>query len=265
MSEPEMSEPVISQPVLRIDGLTKSFGGVTAVADLSLTVAAGERVGLIGPNGAGKTTLINLISGLLLPDRGQIYLANTDISRSSPQHRWRSGLGRTFQIASAYNQLDIGTNVGLAVAQYYRRATWSPLRGLPNSAFDQADDLLATVGLAVDPKTPVNTLAYGQVKRLELAIALANRPRLLLLDEPMAGVGREGDSNLVSLASDALFTDDNPLSAMLFTEHDMDVVFGQATRILVLDQGQLIADGPPDQIAADDRVRAVYLGEAIEP
>ncbi|MBV6633954.1 MAG: ABC transporter ATP-binding protein [Alphaproteobacteria bacterium] len=250
-------------PVLAVRNLTKSFGGVLAVNEVSFAINPGERVALIGPNGAGKTTLINLISGLLRPDGGTAQLNAQDISAASAQARCKAGMARTFQIASAFGQLDVITNVALAIAEYDGQATWNPFAGLPAPTYGKARDILDRVDLNKPDGTMVSALAYGETKRLELAIALASEPRLLLLDEPMAGVGRDGETNLVATATDALLKEGGGNRALLFTEHDMDVVFDQATRILVLDQGSLIADGKPDQVANDDLVRAVYLGEEL--
>lgn len=244
--------------LLTVSRLTRRFGGVAACDGVDFTITHGERVALIGPNGAGKTTLFHLLSGLIRPDAGTITLAGRDITRLTPPARLRAGLARTFQIARGFDSLDLIDNVALAVsAARPGWRGWHPLR--PPAAADRAEALrlLARLQLADWRESPVATLPYGLRKRLDLAIALAGRPKLLLLDEPMAGVALDERDQLMALARDAMA---GPDRALLFTEHDMEVVFGHATRVLVLEHGRLLADGTPDDIRANPAVQAIYLG-----
>jgi branched-chain amino acid transport system ATP-binding protein len=245
-------------PLLSVRNLAKHFGGVRAVDGVSFDLAPGERLALIGPNGAGKTTLFNLLSGLLPADSGSLSLAGQDITRLPPHRRLRRGLSRTFQIASPFRSLSLADNVALAAAARAGRPSWRCLTGLPRKAVAEARELLEAVGLDPDSKQPVSALAYGDQKRLELAIALAGQPRVLLMDEPMAGVPHGEREALMQLAASRM---SGPEQALIFTEHDMAVVFGHATRIIVLAEGRLIADGAPREIAVNPAVQQVYLGE----
>lgn len=244
-------------PLLEVRHLAKSFGGVEAVRDASFAVAPGEMVALIGPNGAGKTTCFNLVNGQLAPDRGEVLLAGRSIAGLSPRAIAARGVGRTFQVAATFASMTVRENVELALLAHARRH-----RGLFGSmaAVDraEADALLDRVRMLKFADQGCATLAYGDAKRVELALALAGSPRLLLMDEPTAGMSPRSRDRVMRVAADLARAEN---IAVLFTEHDMDVVFGYADRIVVLDRGAIIAAGTPEAIRADARVQAVYLGE----
>ena len=243
--------------LLRVTGLAKSFGGVKAVREVSFDVAAGELVALIGPNGAGKTTCFNLVNGQIVPDSGTVRLGGRRIDGLPPRAIARLGVGRTFQVAATFASMTVRENVAVALAAH---AGAHRGFGADGSRFRaQADALLERVRMSRFADQGCATLAYGDHKRVELALALAGEPRLLLMDEPTAGMSPRSRGRVMELAA-ALARDRG--IAVLFTEHDMDVVFGHADRIIVLDHGAIIAEGPPAAIRADPRVQAVYLGEA---
>jgi branched-chain amino acid transport system ATP-binding protein len=243
---------------LEVRNLSKAYGGVQALRDVSFTVRPGELVAMIGPNGAGKTTCFNTLNGQLVPDAGEIRLGEASIAGLPPHRIWRLGVGRTFQITATFGSLSVRENVQVALLSFHRK-----LKSVFGSAVrmfrDEAEALLERVGMREQAERACGVLAYGDLKRVELAIALANRPRLLLMDEPTAGMAPDERGALMRLAA-ALAKSDN--IAVLFTEHDMDVVFAHASRVLVLHQGELIAAGDPAQVQADPRVREVYLGDA---
>ena len=243
---------------LVVRGLSKSYGGVHAVRDVSFSVASGELVALIGPNGAGKTTCFNALNGQLPPDAGTVELDGKPLTGQAPRNIWRLGVGRTFQITATFGSMTARENVQMALASYHRRL-FSPFSALRELAVGDGDALLERVGMLAQATKRCAELAYGDLKRVELAIALANRPRLLLMDEPTAGMAPDERGALMQLASSLARTDG---IAVLFTEHDMDVVFGHADRVLVLYGGELIAAGSPAEIQADPRVQEVYLGAA---
>ena len=242
--------------VLEVAGLKKAFGGVQAVADVSFTVAAGQMLALIGPNGAGKSTCFNMLSGQLRPDAGRVRLAGRDITGLAPRRIWRMGVGRTFQITATFASMTVRENVQMALLSHHREIwrLWCAARFCHVAA---ADALLEPLGLAAQADTAAGVLAYGDLKRLELAMALAHGPRLLLMDEPTAGMAPAERTALMRLTRDLAVARG---IAVLFTEHDMDIVFSVADRILVLHQGALIAEGEGAAIRADARVREVYLG-----
>ena len=244
------------EPVLMVDRLRKAFGGVNAVIDVSFRVNAGERVALIGPNGAGKTTCFNLVNGQLVPDAGSIALTGKRIEGLPPREIARRGVGRTFQVAATFASMTVRENVQMALVAHDNRqgAITAHAGDLFRSG---ADVLLERVRMTRFADQGCATLAYGDAKRVELAMALAGRPRLLLMDEPTAGMSPRSRGRMMDLAS-TLAREEN--IAVLFTEHDMDIVFGHADRVIVLDRGRIIAEGPPDMIRADARVQAVYLG-----
>lgn len=242
--------------ILNVAGISKSFGGVRAVADVSFSVAAGEMLALIGPNGAGKSTCFNMLNGQTPPDSGRVTLQGRDITGLSPRRIWRLGVGRTFQITATFASMTVRENVQVALLAHHRRV-WRFLRPASGWFGAEADGLLAQVGMAEQASRAAGVLAYGDLKRLELAIALANAPALLLMDEPTAGMAPSERVALMRLARDLA---SQRGIAVLFTEHDMDVVFGVADRILVLNRGELIAEGDGPAIRGDARVRAVYLG-----
>jgi len=247
--------------LLQVRGLAKAFGGVKAVDGVSFELAAGELLALIGPNGAGKSTCFNCINGQLRPDSGQVLLDGHEIAGRSPQEIWRLGVGRTFQIAATWSSMTVSENVQLALlsragrlAQWWGRAA--------RMQREQALELLDAVGLGELADLPCSTLAYGDIKRVELALALSNRPRLLLMDEPTAGMAPGERNELVALVR--RLSHERGIG-VLFTEHSMDVVFAHADRIVVLARGQLIAQGPPESIREDALVREVYFGSRGAP
>ena len=242
--------------VLVVEGLSKAFGGVAAVQSVGFAVAAGEMLAMIGPNGAGKSTCFNMVGGQLRPDGGTVVLDGQAITGLGPRQVWRRGVGRTFQITATFASMTVRENVQMALLAAAGQAwrCWAPAR----RAFGaEADALLDQVGLGDSADRGAGVLAYGDLKRLELALALSNGPRLLLMDEPTAGMAPAERTALMTLTR-RLATDRG--LAVLFTEHDMDVVFGVSDRILVLNRGRVIAEGSPADIRADARVREVYLG-----
>lgn len=244
------------KPVLRVEGLTKHFDGITAVSSVSFELHQGEILALIGPNGAGKTTCFNMLMGQLKPDSGAIYLDGKNIVGLSPRAIWRLGVGRTFQITATYPTMTVVENVQMALMSHHRKLF--SMRGYATRLFrSDAIGLLDMVDMASQADRPCAILAYGDLKRLELAIALAHQPRLLLMDEPTAGMAPTERLALMQLTQDVVTQ--RGISA-LFTEHDMDVVFAHAHRIMVLNRGELIANGSVDQIRNDPAVQEVYLG-----
>lgn len=245
--------------LLQIEGISKSFGGVQAVRNVSFGLQAGELLALIGPNGAGKSTTFNMVGGQLAPDSGRVRLAGRDITGLPPRAIWRLGVGRTFQIAQTFASLTVAENVQMALLSADRRifAWWSRA-----AAHRRADALalLEQVGMRAQADRPCSELAYGDVKRVELAMALAHGPRLLLMDEPTAGMAPGERVALMQLARRIAR---ERQMGVLFTEHSMDVVFGQADRVAVLVRGQLLAEGTPQQIRDDARVQQAYLGTGL--
>ena len=242
--------------VLTADGLAKNFGGVRAVRGVDLTVAAGEITALIGPNGAGKSTCFAMLGGQTPPDAGRVRVAGRDVTGRPPHALARAGVGRTFQLARIFGSMTVAENVQTACLGHARRGAglWRRARHLRR---EEANALLTRVDMAELAGRPADTLAYGDVKRLELAMALAGDPVLLLMDEPTAGMAPDERAAFMHrVAAEAR----DRRRAVLFTEHDMDVVFGHADRVLVMDRGALIAEGPPEVVRADRRVQAVYLG-----
>ena len=249
----------MSGPALAVDGLAKTFGGVRAVDGASFAVAEAEMLALIGPNGAGKSTCFNMIGGQLRPDCGRVSLAGRDVTGAPPRRLSRLGVGRTFQITETFASMTVRENVQIALLAHQRRI-WGVWRPVAGQAADAAERLLDQVGLAEQAERAAGVLAYGDLKRLELAVALANQPRVLLMDEPTAGMAPAERAALMALVR--RLASEQRL-AVLFTEHDMDVVFGAADRILVLNRGRLIAEGNAAAIRADARVREVYLGGGL--
>ena len=244
--------------LLAVRDLSKSFGGVRAVARVSFSVAAGELLAMIGPNGAGKTTCFNLVNGQLQPDAGQILFEEKEIRALAPRERCRLGIGRTFQVAATFGSMTVRENIQLAVLASERKLN-SLFSSFEKTAKGNAKEILEQVGMDAQADRLCAELAYGDLKRVELGVALAARPRLLLMDEPTAGMApaeRQGLMDLVRKISR------KKNLSVLFTEHDMDVVFRYADRVIVLAEGELIAEGAPADVRADARVRRVYLGEA---
>ena len=242
--------------LLRVAGLSKSFGGLTAVDGVSFDLAAGQLLALLGPNGAGKSTCFNMVNGQLRPSAGSIQLDGHELVGMRPRDIWRLGVGRTFQIAATFNSMTVLENVQMALVSHERKlfGLWKPARSWHA---DEAFSLLEQVGMAADANRSCGVLAYGDVKRVELAIALANRPKLLLMDEPTAGMAPKERNALMALTRQ-LVTERN--IGVLFTEHSMDVVFAYADRMIVLARGKLIAEGDADTIRNDPRVQEVYFG-----
>lgn len=238
--------------------LRKSFGGVTVADDISLALGAGDRVALIGPNGAGKTTFINLVTGNLKADSGTVWIAGEDMTRRDDVARARRGLVRSFQISRLFHDMTPAEHVAMAILQREGRALrmvgeWSAMPDVVS----ETEAMLATVGLSTDANRQVGAIAYGQKRLLELALALALRPRILLLDEPAAGLP-QGERARIAQVLDSL-----PVElAVLVIDHDMDLVFRFARRIVVLAAGRIIFDGPPDEARQSRRVREAYLGDA---
>ncbi len=245
--------------LLEVHDLAKAYGGVQAVRGVSLGVSSGEIVALIGPNGAGKSTCFNTLNGQIRSDAGTIRLNGRDIAGWPPRDVWRLGVGRTFQITATFASMSVIENVQMVLLSHAGRAT--RLWGLATRAErERAEALLALVGILRQAERPSAELAYGDLKRLELAMALANEPRLLLMDEPTAGMSPRDRVELMALTA-GIAREKN--LGVLFTEHDMDVVFRHADRILVLSRGQLIAEGTPDEVRRNPDVQAVYLGEGL--
>ena len=252
---------VVAEPLLQVENLSKHFGGIVACDHITLTVDRGELHAIIGPNGAGKTTLLAQLSGELIPNSGRIGFDGSDITKAPPWQRSRQGLARSFQITSLFVDLTALDNVALAVQahaghsfRFWRNARRDPeLRGPARAA-------LARLGLSAREGTLVSRLSHGEHRQLEIAVALATKPRLLLLDEPMAGMGPDESARLVktlaTLKSDV---------AILLIEHDMEVVFALADRISVLVYGRIIASGLPDEIRKNPEVKRAYLGERKQP
>ena len=251
-------EPSLSRSALSTRGLDKSFGSLIVAKGVELDLPQGERYALIGPNGAGKTTLINLITGMLEPDSGRIFLGEEEITNLKPEERVRRGLVRTFQINTLFPHLNALEAVTLAVCERrgYAGNWW---RSLPayDDAIEEAHAILQSLRLASSCYRPTRELAYGQQRLLEIALALATGPRVLLLDEPAAGVPQNESAELFTVIAD-LSRD----IAVLFIEHDMNVVFRFAHRIIVMVGGRILVEGTPQEIASDARVRQVYLGGA---
>jgi len=242
--------------VLAIRSLSKTFGGVRAVNDVSFEIAPGEFLAMIGPNGAGKSTCFNMINGQLEPDSGEILFSGRNIAGLEAREVWRLGVGRTFQVAATFGSMTVIENVQMALISHAHEIyhLWRASAGLHR---DRALDLLEQVGMREAAERPSRELAYGDVKRVELAIALANEPRLLLMDEPTAGMAPRERNDLIALVKRLVV--ERGIS-VLFTEHSMDVVFAFADRIIVLARGRLIADGDAAAIRDNAQVREVYFG-----
>lgn len=241
---------------LRLQRVTRRFGGVLAVHDVSLEVPVGIRLAIIGPNGAGKTTLFNLVSGELLPTSGRIEALGMDVTRMQPHHRTAIGLGRTYQLTNLFPRLTVLESILLAVqalehTKYVALRTW---RAYPH-LFERARDVLTRFALWDARNVPVAELSYGEQRELEIALALGTRPRVLLLDEPTAGLAPAETQRVLALIRDLPRT-----ITVLLIEHDMAVVFGVCDHIVVLDHGEVVATGTPEEVARDSRVQQIYLG-----
>ena len=247
----------MAEPLLEVRGLRKAFGALQATDGVDLEVREGETHAVIGPNGAGKTTLIGQLSGMLRPDSGRIRFAGEDITRLPAPARSKNGLARSFQITSIYREFTALDNVALAVQAHAGHSFrfWRPARR-ERELRDPALRILGDVGLAARADVIAANLAHGEQRQLEIAMALATAPRLLLLDEPVAGMGTEESLRMVQFLGTL-----KGATTMILVEHDMDAVFSLADRISVLVYGRIIATGAPQEIRANAEVRAAYLGE----
>ncbi len=245
-----------SGSVLQVQSLSKSFGGLQAVCDVSFDVGKGELLALIGPNGAGKTTCFNMLMGQLKPSSGDVFLNGEKITGMLPRKVWRKGVGRTFQITGTYASMTVIENIQMALISHHKRLY--SLKPFATRLYrDEAMALLELVGMPEQAERACAILAYGDLKRLELAIALCHQPTLLLMDEPTAGMAPRERIGLMQLTADIV---QQRSISVLFTEHDMDVVFAHAHRIMVLNRGELIANGSVDDIRNNEMVQQVYLG-----
>ncbi|ULK99669.1 ABC transporter ATP-binding protein [Bradyrhizobium sp. I71] len=246
----------MSAALLEVRDLGISFGGVRAVDGISFDLHPGELLALIGPNGAGKSTTFNMVGGQLRASGGSVRMAERDLIGMKPRAIWRLGVGRTFQIAATFASFTVAENVQMAVLSHHRQvfALWHPAAGRFRA---EALALLEQVGMRAQADRPCSELAYGDIKRVELAMALANDPRLLLMDEPTAGMAPRERNELMALTKRLVVERG---MAVLFTEHSMDVVFAHADRVIVLARGQLIAEGTPEAIRNHPKVQEVYFG-----
>jgi branched-chain amino acid transport system ATP-binding protein len=242
--------------ILSVRNLSKAFGGVHAVEAVSFDLAEGEFLALIGPNGAGKSTCFNMINGQLSPDCGDILLRGHSIRGLPPRAIWRLGVGRTFQVAATFGSMTVAENVQLALVSHYGEV-FRFGKPFARRHRERAITLLEQVGMGDTADLPCKELAYGNVKRLELAIALANDPRLLLMDEPTAGMAPRERNDLIALIRRLVV---ERAISVLFTEHSMDVVFAFADRIIVMARGVVIAEGKAEAIRGNVEVQQVYLG-----
>ena len=243
--------------MLATRNLNKSFGSLVVAQDIALELPQGVRYALIGPNGAGKTTLINLLTGMVRPDSGEIRLAGEDIAGLTPDARVRRGLARTFQINTLFPQLTALESVTIAVLERERHAhNWWRNLARFDAAIEEASAILASLRLGDVAHRATRALAYGQQRLLEIALALATRPRVLLLDEPAAGVPQDESAELFAVISGL-----SQELTVLFIEHDMNVVFRFASRVIVMVGGRILVEGTPEEVGRDARVREVYLGK----
>ncbi|WP_370053763.1 ABC transporter ATP-binding protein [Neptunomonas sp.] len=242
--------------LLKVEHIAKSFGGVKAINDVSFELPKGQLLALLGPNGAGKSTCFNMLNGQLRPDSGSIKLEGVELVGKHPRQIWRAGVGRTFQISATFGSLTVLENLQMVLLSRYKKLNrwWKPVT---HYFQEEAMVLLDQVGMADQADRACSVLAYGDVKRVELAMALAHEPTLLLMDEPTAGMAPRERNQLIALVKKMVV--DRNLS-VLFTEHSMDVVFEHADRMMVFARGELIADGDSDMIRNDARVREVYFG-----
>ena len=243
-------------PVLETRSLSRSFGAIKAVDNVSFSLVKGELLAMIGPNGAGKSTCFNLLMGQLSPSAGEVFLNGQNIVGLKPRQIWRRGVGRTFQITGTYSSMTVIENVQIALVSHHGK-TFSICPYATDLYRAEAMEFLTLVDMQAQADRHCAVLAYGDLKRLELAIALCHTPTLLLMDEPTAGMAPKERIALMQLTSDIV--QDRGVS-VLFTEHDMDVVFAHAHRVMVLNRGQLIADGSVEAIRNDPEVQEIYLG-----
>ncbi|MFH1124272.1 MAG: ABC transporter ATP-binding protein [Pseudomonadota bacterium] len=242
---------------LRVDSLAKNFGGIQVLQDVSFTLNTGENLALIGPNGAGKTTLINILSGMISPTRGQVVMLGKNITRAPVHSRLHMGLAYSFQLNNLFFNLSVLDNILLAMhgKQSFHLQLWHSIES-GDERFVKVQRLMDSMGLWEKRNSPVTSLSYGEQRMMELALSLASEPKLLLLDEPSAGLSESETIQMMSYIRKL-----PQETAVLFVSHDMDVVFDLADRIIVLSYGVLIAEGKPEEIQSDPRVREIYLGE----
>ncbi len=242
--------------LLSVTGLKKHFGGIAAVDGIAFDLDAGRLLALIGPNGAGKTTCFNMLNGQLKPSAGAVLLDGRNVTGLRPRAMWRAGVGRTFQITQTYGSMTVLENVQVALMSHRGRLR-SFTANVERLCAEEGMALLDRVGMAEQAQRGCGVLAYGDLKRVELAMALANQPRVLLMDEPTAGMAPKERVALMALTAE-IVRERNV--AVLFTEHDMDTVFRHADTVLVLNRGRIIAAGPPEAVRQNEQVREVYLG-----
>jgi branched-chain amino acid transport system ATP-binding protein len=254
--EVDGAQSMTAQALLQVRHLHKSFGSQMAVNNVSFDVGAGELLAVIGPNGAGKSTTFNLVNGQLSPDSGSVSLNGQSLIGRKPHDLWRQGVSRTFQMAEVFRSMSVIENVQMAMLSA-QGLQFSPWRRTRQHRADAAQILLEKVGLADMSQHISDTLAYGDIKRLELAMALVNQPRLLLMDEPTAGMSPSERHALMGLVQ---FLANERDVAVMFTEHSMDMVFSFATRILVMAQGRILVEGTPQEVQNNPLAQSVYLG-----
>jgi branched-chain amino acid transport system ATP-binding protein len=254
--EVDGAQSMTAQALLQVRHLHKSFGSQMAVNNVSFDVGAGELLAVIGPNGAGKSTAFNLVNGQLSPDSGSVSLNGQSLIGRKPHDLWRQGVSRTFQMAEVFRSMSVIENVQMAMLSA-QGLQFSPWRRTRQHRADAAQTLLEKVGLADMSQHISDTLAYGDIKRLELAMALVNQPRLLLMDEPTAGMSPSERHALMGLVQ---FLAKERDVAVMFTEHSMDMVFSFATRILVMAQGRILVEGTPQEVQNNPLAQSVYLG-----
>ena len=246
--------------LLEVTGLAKSFGGVRAVRDVSFALGRAEMLAIIGPNGAGKSTCFNMVGGQLRPNAGSVVLEGENVAGKAPREIWRRGVGRTFQISATFMSMTVRENVQMALISSHHRLR--ALLPLANRLYaDEAVAILDRIGLADRKDQMCGVLAYGDLKRVELAVAIAHRPKLLLMDEPTAGMSPSEREGLMQLT--ASIVKDEGMS-VLFTEHDMDVVFAHSARIVVMDRGAVVTVGTPAEVRDNAEVKRIYLGGTLE-
>ncbi len=249
-----------SDIMLQVDAVNTFYGNAQILFNLGFKIDRGEIVVLLGRNGAGKSTCFNLINGQLRPDYGKVVIMGKKINGYQPRQVWKLGVGRTFQITSTFASMTVLENIKMAVLSHHRqtRSLFSKVRRLYT---DESMALLKLVGIEDQHERTCGVLAYGDLKRVELAVALANQPKLLLMDEPTAGMGPAERQSLMELTSDIVR---NQNIGVLFTEHDMEVVFTHADRIIVLNRGELVAEGTPGEVRRNAKVQEIYLGSRVE-
>lgn len=244
--------------ILEVRNLFKAFGGIQAVVDVNFNLQEGQLLAMIGPNGAGKSTCFNLINGQLSPDQGSIIIMGYKTNGKKPRHVWKLGVGRTFQVTSTFPSMTVVENVQIAFLSYHQR-TKSLLRKAGRLYVDESMELLNRVGIADQAGRQCGILSYGDLKRVELAVALANQPKLLLMDEPTAGMGPTERQEIMQLTQSIVR---NRKIGVLFTEHDMKVVFRHAESIIVLNRGEMIFEGTPEEVQTNKEVQEIYFGIA---